>query len=576
MITPSSCRPSAGDRVLSRERVRQTFDIVLKHTSLPLKTLLALRGANSDICQVASYALQSAKISSRFPLRNLKSFANLQSLFCQGSYDPKTEWGDLPTGLYPQNSTLARVLSKIEMLIWPYFWIVFEIKRYGYGLRGGQLRDGELHHLCQLSNLAHLRLEHLRFITDTGLYQIGRLRGLRSLSLRHCPNVSGSRIGHLRSLSRLEVIDLTGQRPWVLERCGALSALTNLPKLQEVRFGALSTFELKILFDHPVVEKIKRVELKFATSQALSQLAQFTRLEEFILRSTAPNFAESSTARGLKDLHRLRTFRTMCHLPPDFLSTAFRALETLPSLTSVNLLSVEKEALSSLMHLTQLENLSMGCRALINATSLSLFPKLRVLSGQGLSIRQGEGWRRRSPLQTLNLNFCSFTVLSLTTLRNLPNLTSLNLEQATLPGNFTLKHLANFESLEKLNLNFVKIKSRFQALPRLAVLELPVPLPSLTHLSLRGWSLMREQFDFIAQLPRLAQLDLTEAQYSEEDLSQLKSAVSGSPLRILESKVAAISKGGFWRRAVWSIVGFVRALLGAFGDYLRAVLTLRA
>lgn len=510
---------------ISRDTFRQVIEITTRNIDLTSSALLALRRTNQDLNQIVNGILCKTDIEQEFPLRKLKNIADIKSLNCRGFYNHRSGHGDLwEIGFDRGDPFWLRALKCLMLFYKPFNRFKFRLRQFGYRSSGGQLLDAELHNLQTLPSLQHLRLENLRFITDRGLIEIAKLSQLRLLSLRNCHNITGRGIGNLSCLHQLESIDLTGKTPYQLEQSGALEALTELPQLQEVILGPIWQSQLEILSSSKINHKFKALEIHCVTSDIFETLTNLPLLERLTLTAFAQNFSPAIAAPKISGLHHLHTFEFLnefCGI--EQLSTMFDVLAAMPQLTSLNLGEFDQSDVESLLQLTQLQKLSIERDQSSFSSELDAFSKLKYLKlGWPTTIRD-DIWLSISALETLELRSEFTTLLAITSLRHLPKLTSLDLSQAIFPKNFDLHHLADLEALRKLNLSDCESSREDDRTNGSDLVpKLPIPLPNLEILIFRGKTISKVQFDFIANFPKLIELDLARSEFDIADLQKLR------------------------------------------------------
>lgn len=170
MNLPPSLPPNLGSQIPLRDDLHKVIACTLQLAHVSISALKALRATNSDMNREVALSVRRIAISDEFPMTSLMVFENIRSLTVRGDFDPK-------------NSNRA-------------------------SLDRGRSQDDHLHHLLHLNQLAHLRIVHSDRFTDAGLCRVWKLHQLRSLSLRHCPNISGEGLNQLAHLSHLDAIDL--------------------------------------------------------------------------------------------------------------------------------------------------------------------------------------------------------------------------------------------------------------------------------------------------------------------------------------------------------------------------------
>jgi len=96
-------------------------------------------------------------------------------------------------------------------------------------LRDSAIQDADLKYICRWSHLEALSIQSAP-ITDGGLAHVARLTSLEELRLRSCGSITGSGLAHLRGLTRLVVLDLSGTNvaDAALAHVGALGSLVHL------------------------------------------------------------------------------------------------------------------------------------------------------------------------------------------------------------------------------------------------------------------------------------------------------------------------------------------------------------
>lgn len=548
----------------------------LQNTLSSSRVLSAPHEESPEQREEVETALQCAEISQKFPLKLLRDFPNLQSLTCRGGLRLRNSPNATGSSeLSQMDPNRAGAFLGVFNFSRPLQLIAFQVQRLRYHLTGGQLQDSQLSQLRDLPKLKALRLENLKFVTDRGLEEIGQLTKLQILSLRNCPNILGRGVRQFIHLKNLTAIDLTGQSPLALEQFGALNTLSALSQLQNAQFGPLPPFQLKILSNHRINQKIKQMAVVHADSAAFDHLVNLTQLEKLTLSSFDPCFSATAAVRRIASLRKLRTLElSSSDCPVDVASVLFDTMTMMPRLATLHLTQLAHENLPGLLRLTQLVNLTLLHGPQISASDISSLSRLKYLKLESCAIQQGTGWLSTCPLETLKASRSRFlTPLTITTLRNLPGLKSLDLNGALLPKNFNLHHLADLEQLQTLDLSDYTIFSRSQSLANKPHVKLSVPLPNLTRVSLRGCSVSSEQFDFIAQLPKLEEIDLTRAHFAWADLKKLRD--ERPMLRIYRSRDATTSEENFWRQILSKVHSILQLCLRSLKTYLLTALNLK-
>lgn len=566
------------DDTLSPAQIRQqAIALVLKNIHLTTPTLKALSGASSDTREVVSNSARILSISQKQAFTDLRKYSNLKSLICEG--DHPTTFESSPSDLhtlrsYNSDPVWIRIAVRISNFFIPLQLAAFKAKRLMYRLEGGRVQDAELHHLRALTNLEQLYLKNLRFVTDRGLSEIGQLSQLKHLGFSNCPNILGKGICQMDQLLQLESLKLVGQCPARLRESGALDTLTNLPALQDVQFGPIYPRQLSSLVAHELSQKVKTIEIRRPDLTVIENLVNLPNLENLTFSSFDPDYSATEIARQIGQLPQLRSLKFLTGgYWRDAVGVLLDAAANLPNLTALHLHQLESKDLTKLKLLTQLQSLTLSNAPSRFTDDLSSWPQLKYLDLTRCVVHHVLGWQSTSLLETLKITESRFlSLLAITTLRDLPELKSLDLNNATLPGNFSLHHLADLEQLQDLDLSNHRLDTRF-SLPRQPEFRLPVPLPNLTRLSLKGCALSREKFEFIAGLPKLEEIDLTRAQFDEQDLENLKT--ERPQLRIQRSEPEPTVERGFWKRALTTAVSVAKWWWRSLKSYLLDVVTLR-
>ncbi len=533
----------------SKDVIREVIDITVNNVALTTFNLKALRGTSRDIEQVISRAARRAVVSEKYPLEGLNRLTNLASLRIYPEIQEQYQRDLVKICVDRQRPTLIRTLAHYFQSISILTKGAFKAKQIGYRLNGGHAHDANLHHLQSLTNLVRLDLKMLSFVTDIGLSEIGKLSQLQQLSLAHCPNIFGKGLLKFGNLHKLRSINLSGQIPADLEKCGALDVLKTLPELEDIKFGNLLPSQIEVLADHEINPKITAITAHNLKDQDLDNLVRLTKLRylELVIDKIDLPF------QGLQKIDQLiylNTFKLqLLSIYPFQLSQLqfYENLSNLPNLRDLTLAGHCKFAKNDHLKFPRLECLSLGLKTRNLAHEFHSYSQLKTLKLAEISTADGNGWPFCLPIHTLQIAYFR-TLLSLVSLRNLPNLKSLNLSTSLVPSNFDMSHLADLQHLESLDMSFCShsLRKRDELQGEDLSSQLPIPLPNLQWLDLSGCKITKENFDFIAKIPKLTELNLTQACYSYLDLNDLQNKRPNLDIIAIEENT--IRKMGFWRQ----------------------------
>jgi Leucine-rich repeat (LRR) protein len=322
------------------------------------------------------------------------------------------------------------------------------------------LADADLAPLANCSTLRSLRLDNCSLLTGS---TIGKLTGLRRLEFRHCPTLSIPGLNQLRDLSALEHLAFHFS-PSKAPPLGRLPALPNLRSLDLGHNGSLRDSGLACLSRFPQLERLNLTSCYRITLQALAALAEPSALRVLIFDGSVRDEGMAILAHctGLRELSLFPRVPVidvkLAHL------AGARRLRKL-TLSKWHLTGADLATFPS----DELEELTLGsCPSLTDACLSSLVEMRR--------------------LRRLSLVRCeSLTDAGLARLSALPELQELTIDSATFTDG-ALRHLATLRSLQSLDLGYSGPFSP-DALARLAV------LPDLREVQIGVWERSPAELD---------------------------------------------------------------------------------
>lgn len=519
---------------------------------------LSVKGRRTE--HIVARSAHKAIITEKYPLRRINNLVDINSLSFRSNYRKynRRDLGSVNiekthakwTCRFASIFQFALLTSKIK----------FEARRLVYRISGGHAHDFELHHLRSLSNLKHLDLSYLRFITDTGLCEIGKLSQLEHLNLAHCCNISGKGLLNLRNLHNLESIDLTGQKPYLLKCAGALDLFASIPNLNSIKFGTLSPMQLKVLSEKRIRLMISTAKVYNLGNSDLDNITNFFQLKELTLSYNQMHASPAGLLKlgELTNLEKLDLALLFTQNPqPKEIFDFIEALTRLPKLNTLKIKGHLGGGKEAIFKLSKVLDLTLEVFQKFRAEDFCSLFNLKSLDIESITTGDGKGWPNKIPLESLRVRKVD-TLISLESLRNLPHLKSLDLSRSELPQNFDWSQLADLQHLESLNLNHLnpKIENNETQLDEEGHCGYPFPFPSLLNLSLCNCELSEDNFNLIARMPNLRYLNLTRARYNEANLKQLQKAKPG--LHIEFSENFSI---GFFKRMKLKIKFLARSFL---------------
>jgi hypothetical protein len=297
------------------------------------------------------------------------------------------------------------------------------------------------------SHIEELNLEHAT-VRKGGIVEIGRFKALRSLSLYGVGPLSGRNFQKLRTLSRLENLNLS----YTFIARTSLSTLRHFQKLKSLSLSqiTLTKKEMRLLSN---LEKLEFSFCQFAP-QALELFTQFHNARELIFESCGA--IDDTTLGYLQRLPLLNTLELkMGHMSQKGVEKfcAFPALTTL-SLTSINL---NDEDLSSLQYARKLKKLDL----VLCPISGSILKDLKWLPLEELRIGDSDELKAEMlptltefpHLERLAIVQNGFSVQELEFLSKIPNLRELDLSVSDTIGDSIFDLLGNCRKLELVTLS---------------------------------------------------------------------------------------------------------------------------
>jgi internalin A len=334
-----------------------------------------------------------------------------------------------------------------------------------------EVTDDDLVVLQVAGKLKRLDLTQCDKITGKGLEWVGKLEKLEVLDLSRCPGLVGGDLKHLKGLSALRELTVSG----IEDGGDALKTLKTLKNLKVLRF------EFGGLMDDD-----------------LTDIGQLQGLEVLDL---GYNRIKGS---GLKHLKNLKTLREL-------------------SLSSM--WSVGEEGLEGLDELQGLKVLNLdGCHAINDAG----FKHVKALKGleqvdlRGLKITDAafKDIKDLKNLKALNLRGSAITDAALKDLKELKALKTLDLSMIKGLTDAGMKDLGEMKSLEGLDLSETKITS--------AGLRDLRGLVALKGLGLKFSKVTDDGLEFIKELKSLKAVDLSDTPTTTEGRDALRKAMPGT------------------------------------------------
>lgn len=256
----------------------------------------------------------------------------------------------------------------------------------GVILRGTWVGDADLRHLSELPDLSSIDLS-LTHITDQGMPEIGKLRGVTDLNLYYAEYVTDQGIAAIKDWKKLRRLNLHGTKisDTALEHIAGITTLESL----NVGSTLMTDVGLERLTTLPNLKELTMGgnELGDAGLQALRQMTGLTYLDLSGRQGTDKNvwtIAMSDVGLGaVLTLKELRELRFSC------VSIGVGIEEK--KLGEVSVLTVTPKWLEQLKALPKLERLKLqGCSRIDDESvkTLIAMPSLREVDLQGTTVTE--------------------------------------------------------------------------------------------------------------------------------------------------------------------------------------------
>jgi hypothetical protein len=256
----------------------------------------------------------------------------------------------------------------------------------GVILRGTWVGDADLRHLSELPDLNYLDLS-LTHITDQGMSEVGKLRGVTDLSLYYAEYVTDQGIAAIKDWKKLKRLNLHGTK---ISDTG-LEHIAGITTLESLNVGStlMTDVGLERLTTLPNLKELTMGgnELGDAGLQALRQMTGLTYLDLSGRQGTDKNVW--TIAMSEVGLEAVLTLRELRELRFSCVSIGVGIEGT--KLGEVSVLTVTPKWLEQLKALSKLERLKLqGCNRIDDDSirTLIAMPSLHEVDLQGTAVTE--------------------------------------------------------------------------------------------------------------------------------------------------------------------------------------------
>jgi Leucine-rich repeat (LRR) protein len=369
--------------------------------------------------------------------------------------------------------------------------------------------------------------------TDAHLATIGKLQGLRSLTIRSAGmgTVTDAGMEHLKKLSKLQRFRMEQCQQVTLAGVGALTGLSELEELELVEHDHIDDGVFQHIEMLPRLRKLSLAETAIQ-GNGLRKLAGLNRLQELNLYRTRVSDKEAAHIAKLPQLVQLNLGDT------NISDVGLAQIEGLTRITHLNIsgTKITDTGLAYLRSLTEITNLDIS-RTTIKGDGLKHLAGWSKLNSLKLDTMQeftGEGlqhFANCSGLHTLDLTWTAVTDAGTADIKQLKQLTDLRLPyygniiggypefwRGLHPDRLTdtaLKHIGELTNLKQLQISGggltdkgLAYLTRLKKLERLGLGTLP---------GIKG-----EGLNHFSAFPLLTSINLGGTEVTDEMLSRLK------------------------------------------------------
>jgi hypothetical protein len=215
-------------------------------------------------------------------------------------------------------------------------------------LTGAPATDGDLAVLAKLPRLRILDLSGCPALTDAGLAHVGKIAGLKSLSVWG-PVLTEAGLEKLGGLRKLETLRLDLQ-----DQPLGLNSLNGLSNLEELQLSRLTDASFTSLSGAPKLKKLSLVQCQQLSSAGLKHVGDFRSLEVLYF-ALMPGLDDDALAR-IAELPKLRELVIQGQMSR-LSDSGLEALSRSSSLRTLFLFGCPKLTDEGLAHLAALKNI---------------------------------------------------------------------------------------------------------------------------------------------------------------------------------------------------------------------------
>ena len=366
----------------------------------------------------------------------------------------------------------------------------------GITLYSNKVTDADLSYLKPFPQLKRLQLGQGK-ITDKAFDQIKQLTQLQALSLSGCQDITDKGIAHLAALSKLQTLSLGGCKKITDEGFKVLAKLSNLQDL-DLSYTSITNDGVAALKGLKNLRKLSLNATK-VSDPALAHLEGLTEMRNLDLF----NVGEFGTGKRVTDAG-------MAYLKG---MTKLQVL-LIPNTNVTGKGMAHVRGMTGAARVERLLHPHRGCRTgrvERSDQTGAAYPDRVEVHGR----RPGRH-RRSDAVADLNIGFSDLSDKGMVHLKNLTNLTSLDLSQSKV-GDAGLVHLAKLTKLSNLSLSSTKVTDA--GFKHLAANK------GLFTLWLSGPTITDEGMKALKDFPRLGSLYLHGTKVTEAGVQDLKKSL---------------------------------------------------